>query len=100
MRWNKGSILKASVEYIKWLQKEQQQVRELESRQRRLEQANRRLLLRIQVRGLLLPLYRPCTAPYRPCTAPHHTPLLLTFTHRLLLLLWAEGNSAHSMIEE
>lgn len=48
MRWNKGSILKASVDYIKWLQKEQQQVRELESRQRRLEQANRRLLLRIQ----------------------------------------------------
>ncbi|KAJ8245656.1 hypothetical protein GJAV_G00273060 [Gymnothorax javanicus] len=48
MRWNKGSILKASVEYIKWLQKEHQQARELESRQRRLEQANRRLLLRIQ----------------------------------------------------
>ncbi|XP_035257180.1 transcription factor EC-like isoform X2 [Anguilla anguilla] len=48
MRWNKGSILKASVDYIKWLQKEQQQVRELENRQRRLEQANRRLLQRIQ----------------------------------------------------
>ncbi|KAG5830756.1 hypothetical protein ANANG_G00313970 [Anguilla anguilla] len=44
MRWNKGSILKASVDYIKWLQKEQQQVRELENRQRRLEQANRLLL--------------------------------------------------------
>ncbi|MFT7805496.1 Transcription factor EC-like [Arapaima gigas] len=48
MRWNKGTILKASVEYIKWLQKEQQHARELEGRQRRLEQANRRLLLRIQ----------------------------------------------------
>nr|XP_023657413.1 transcription factor EC-like isoform X2 [Paramormyrops kingsleyae] len=48
MRWNKGTILKASVEYIKWLQKEQQHGRELEGRQRRLEQANRRLLLRIQ----------------------------------------------------
>ncbi|KAJ8373755.1 hypothetical protein SKAU_G00043350 [Synaphobranchus kaupii] len=48
MRWNKGSVLKASVDYIKWLQKEQQQVRELEGRQRKLEQANRRLLLRIQ----------------------------------------------------
>ncbi|XP_069085034.1 transcription factor EC isoform X3 [Pleurodeles waltl] len=48
MRWNKGTILKASVEYIKWLQKEQQRSRELEHRQKKLEQANRRLLLRIQ----------------------------------------------------
>lgn len=50
MRWNKGTILKASVEYIRWLQKEQQHARELEGRQKKLEQANRRLLLRIQVR--------------------------------------------------
>uniref|UniRef100_UPI0037E8A1CC transcription factor EC n=1 Tax=Semicossyphus pulcher TaxID=241346 RepID=UPI0037E8A1CC len=48
MRWNKGTILKASVEYIRWLQKEQQHARELEGRQKKLEQANRRLLLRIQ----------------------------------------------------
>ncbi|XP_034019501.1 transcription factor EC isoform X2 [Thalassophryne amazonica] len=48
MRWNKGTILKASVEYIRWLQKEQQHAREMESRQKKLEQANRRLLLRIQ----------------------------------------------------
>ncbi|XP_051911246.1 transcription factor EC isoform X3 [Hippocampus zosterae] len=48
MRWNKGTILKASVEYIRWLQKEQQHARELESRQKKLEQANRRLILRIQ----------------------------------------------------
>ncbi|XP_023393729.1 transcription factor EC [Pteropus vampyrus] len=48
MRWNKGTILKASVEYIKWLQKEQQRARDLEHRQKKLEQANRRLLLRIQ----------------------------------------------------
>ncbi|KAK1335222.1 hypothetical protein QTO34_004806 [Cnephaeus nilssonii] len=48
MRWNKGTILKASVEYIKWLQKEQQRARELEHRQKKLEQANQRLLLRIQ----------------------------------------------------
>ncbi|XP_016299616.1 transcription factor EC-like isoform X1 [Sinocyclocheilus anshuiensis] len=48
MRWNKGTILKASVEYIKWLQKEQQHARDLGSRQKKLEQANRRLLLRIQ----------------------------------------------------
>ncbi|KAM9772178.1 transcription factor EC isoform 3-T3 [Syngnathus typhle] len=48
MRWNKGTILKASVEYIRWLQKEQQHAREIESRQKKLEQANRRLILRIQ----------------------------------------------------
>ncbi|XP_061523595.1 transcription factor EC isoform X7 [Phycodurus eques] len=48
MRWNKGTILKASVEYIRWLQKEQQHAHELESRQKKLEQANRRLILRIQ----------------------------------------------------
>ncbi|MGH0136348.1 UNVERIFIED_CONTAM: hypothetical protein FKN15_032028 [Acipenser sinensis] len=48
MRWNKGTILKASVEYIKWLQKEQQRMRELENRQKKLEHINRRLLLQIQ----------------------------------------------------
>ncbi|XP_051546903.1 transcription factor EC-like isoform X3 [Myxocyprinus asiaticus] len=48
MRWNKGTILKASVEYIKWLQKEQQHARDMECRQKKLEQANRRLILRIQ----------------------------------------------------
>ncbi|KAG7255653.1 hypothetical protein CRUP_003857 [Coryphaenoides rupestris] len=48
MRWNKGTILKASVEYIKWLQKEQLHARELDGRGKKLELANRRLLLRIQ----------------------------------------------------
>ncbi|XP_038154375.1 transcription factor E3a isoform X2 [Cyprinodon tularosa] len=47
-RWNKGTILKASVDYILKLQKEQQRAREMEERQRRLESANRSLLLRIQ----------------------------------------------------
>ncbi|TKC39716.1 hypothetical protein EI555_019495 [Monodon monoceros] len=49
MRWNKGTILKASVDYIRKLQKEQQRSKDLESRQRSLEQANRSLQLRIQV---------------------------------------------------
>lgn len=49
-RWNKGTILKASVDYIRKLQKEQQRVREMEERQRRLETTNHSLLLRIQVR--------------------------------------------------
>lgn len=47
-RWNKGTILKASVDYIRKLQKEQQKAREMEERQRRLESTNRSLLLRIQ----------------------------------------------------
>ncbi|NP_001088215.1 transcription factor binding to IGHM enhancer 3 S homeolog isoform X1 [Xenopus laevis] len=48
VRWNKGTILKASVEYIRKLQKEQQRVRELEGRQRKLEHVNQSLMLRIQ----------------------------------------------------
>ncbi|XP_046896844.1 transcription factor E3a isoform X2 [Hypomesus transpacificus] len=47
-RWNKGTILKASVDYIRKLQKEQQRSKEMETRQRKLEHANRSLLLRIQ----------------------------------------------------
>uniref|UniRef100_A0A146Y6K6 Transcription factor E3 n=1 Tax=Fundulus heteroclitus TaxID=8078 RepID=A0A146Y6K6_FUNHE len=47
-RWNKGTILKASVDYIRKLQKEQQRAREMEERQRRLESTNQSLLLRIQ----------------------------------------------------
>uniref|UniRef100_A0A8C1W186 Transcription factor binding to IGHM enhancer 3a n=1 Tax=Cyprinus carpio TaxID=7962 RepID=A0A8C1W186_CYPCA len=48
MRWNKGTILKASVDYIRKLQKEQQRAKEMEMRQKKLEHANRSLLLRIQ----------------------------------------------------
>ncbi|XP_037628632.1 transcription factor E3a [Sebastes umbrosus] len=47
-RWNKGTILKASVDYIRKLQKEQNRAREMEERQRRLENTNHSLLLRIQ----------------------------------------------------
>ncbi|KAL2103451.1 hypothetical protein ACEWY4_000319 [Coilia grayii] len=48
MRWNKGTILKASVDYIRKLQKEQQRARDMEMRQKKLEHTNRSLLLRIQ----------------------------------------------------
>lgn len=48
MRWNKGTILKASVDYIRKLQKEQQRAKDVEMRQKKLEQANHTLLLRIQ----------------------------------------------------
>ena len=49
MRWNKGTILKASVDYIRKMQREQQRAKELENRQKKLEHANRHLILRIQV---------------------------------------------------
>ncbi|TRY93505.1 hypothetical protein DNTS_011712, partial [Danionella cerebrum] len=48
MRWNKGTILKASVDYIRKLQKEQLRAKEMETKQKKLEHANRSLLLRIQ----------------------------------------------------
>uniref|UniRef100_A0A3Q2PY79 Transcription factor binding to IGHM enhancer 3b n=1 Tax=Fundulus heteroclitus TaxID=8078 RepID=A0A3Q2PY79_FUNHE len=47
-RWNKGTILKASVDYIRKLQKEQQRAKDIEVRQKKLEQANHILMLRIQ----------------------------------------------------
>lgn len=49
MRWNKGTILKASVDYIRKLQKEQHRAKDIEMRQKKLEQANHSLMLRIQV---------------------------------------------------
>uniref|UniRef100_A0A8D3AUU6 Transcription factor binding to IGHM enhancer 3b n=1 Tax=Scophthalmus maximus TaxID=52904 RepID=A0A8D3AUU6_SCOMX len=48
MRWNKGTILKASVDYIRKLQKEQQRAKDVDMRQKKLEQANHSLILRIQ----------------------------------------------------
>ncbi|XP_061689321.1 transcription factor E3b isoform X2 [Syngnathoides biaculeatus] len=48
MRWNKGTILKASVDYIRKLQKEQQRTKDIELRQKKLEQTNHSLMLRIQ----------------------------------------------------
>lgn len=49
VRWNKGTILKASVDYIRRMQKDLQRSRELETHSRRLEVANKQLWLRIQV---------------------------------------------------
>ncbi|XP_030076631.1 transcription factor EB [Microcaecilia unicolor] len=48
VRWNKGTILKASVDYIRRMQKEQQRSREVESQSKRLEMTNKQLWLRIQ----------------------------------------------------
>uniref|UniRef100_A0A8C3XNS6 Transcription factor binding to IGHM enhancer 3 n=1 Tax=Chelydra serpentina TaxID=8475 RepID=A0A8C3XNS6_CHESE len=64
MRWNKGTILKASVDYIRKLQKEQQRSREMELRQRKLEQANRSLQLRVQELEMQAQLHGlPLTSP-------------------------------------
>ena len=51
VRWNKGTILRASVEYIKRMQKDVQRSREVENNFKRMEMANKQLWLRIQVRG-------------------------------------------------
>ncbi|XP_069141815.1 microphthalmia-associated transcription factor-like isoform X2 [Argopecten irradians] len=54
LRQNKGTILKASVDYIRKLKKDQERNRQLEERQRGLEQTNRKMLLRIQQLELLM----------------------------------------------
>lgn len=49
VRWNKGTILRASVEYIKRMQKDSHRTREVENNFRRMEMANKQMWLRIQV---------------------------------------------------
>uniref|UniRef100_UPI0037E95D28 transcription factor EB n=1 Tax=Semicossyphus pulcher TaxID=241346 RepID=UPI0037E95D28 len=48
VRWNKGTILRASVDYIKRMQKDVQRTREVENNFKRMEMANKQLILRIQ----------------------------------------------------
>ncbi|KAI5615840.1 microphthalmia-associated transcription factor [Silurus asotus] len=48
LRWNKGTILKASVDYIRKLQRDQQHAKEQESWQKSLEIANHQLMLRVK----------------------------------------------------
>ncbi|KAA0707749.1 Transcription factor EB [Triplophysa tibetana] len=48
VRWNKGTILRASVEYIKRMQKDSQRTREVENNFKRMEMANKQLWFRIQ----------------------------------------------------
>ncbi|XP_068125606.1 transcription factor EB [Hyperolius riggenbachi] len=66
-RWNKGTILRASVDYIKHMQKEQQRSRDLEVHSKHLEQANKQLWLRIQE----LELQAQAQAHGIPSTSPH-----------------------------
>lgn len=48
-RQNKGTILKASVDYIRKLQREHERIKLVELKQRQLEDSNRQMRLRIQV---------------------------------------------------
>ncbi len=48
-RQNKGTILKASVDYIKKLQRDVQRLRLQDTKHRQLEETNRHMRLRIQV---------------------------------------------------
>ena len=52
VRQNKGSILKASVDYIRKLKADQAKRRQLEEKVREQEVTNRKLLLKLQVRTL------------------------------------------------
>ncbi|XP_048739969.2 microphthalmia-associated transcription factor-like isoform X3 [Ostrea edulis] len=54
MRQNKGTILKASVEYIRRLKKDQDRLKQLESRQKQLEMNNRKMILRMQQMELIM----------------------------------------------
>lgn len=48
-RQNKGSILKASVDYIRKLQRDVERLKIQDAKQRQLEETNRQMRLRIQV---------------------------------------------------
>lgn len=48
VRQNKGTILKASVDYIRKLKREQERIKQIEDDKRNTEELNRRLLLRVQ----------------------------------------------------
>uniref|UniRef100_A0A7N5KKM2 Transcription factor EB n=1 Tax=Ailuropoda melanoleuca TaxID=9646 RepID=A0A7N5KKM2_AILME len=83
VRWNKGTILKASVDYIRRMQKDLQKSRELENHSRRLEMTNKQLLLRIQeleMQALLLeaevpdPEPLPVLPPQAPLPLPAQPP--------------------------
>ena len=49
MKWNKGSILKAAVDYIRTLQNEQAHFRKVEQRNKEMEAVNKKLLVRVEV---------------------------------------------------
>nr|QHW05438.1 microphthalmia transcription factor [Pteria penguin] len=54
MRQNKGTILKASVDYIRRLKRDQDKLKQFETRQRSLETTNRKLLIKLQQMELVM----------------------------------------------
>ena len=50
LRQNKGSILKASVDYIRKLRRDQERLKQIEEKQRQTELQNRKMMLRVQVK--------------------------------------------------
>ncbi|KAF6023418.1 MITF [Bugula neritina] len=67
-RQNKGTILKASVDYIRDLKRDQQRLKLLEEQMKEKDRQNRLIMLRLQLHPytvqLVTPLY--CTASYTP----------------------------------
>ena len=64
VRQNKGSILKASVEYIRKLKTDQERKVFLEEKCKLQEYQNKKLLLKLQVRTTDLPCYPPYTKAF------------------------------------
>uniref|UniRef100_K7FWC1 Transcription factor EB n=1 Tax=Pelodiscus sinensis TaxID=13735 RepID=K7FWC1_PELSI len=97
VRWNKGTILKASVDYIRRMQKDLQKSRDLENHSRRLEMTNKQLLIRIQELERQAHLHGlPASPPSgvnvdgrstrgarRPLPLPPPSPYQLDFSHSL-----------------
>jgi len=54
LRQNKGSILKASVDYIRKLKRDQERLKLLEDKQRQTEAMNRKMMLKVQQLELLM----------------------------------------------
>uniref|UniRef100_A0A1A7X8T4 BHLH domain-containing protein n=1 Tax=Iconisemion striatum TaxID=60296 RepID=A0A1A7X8T4_9TELE len=68
-RWNKGTILRASVDYIRKLQRDQQRAQEMEERQKMLESTNRLLQQRIQELELQVRLFSPSVSSPPPASS-------------------------------
>ncbi|XP_072308041.1 transcription factor E3b [Eucyclogobius newberryi] len=96
MRWNKGTILKASVDYIRKMQKEQQRAKDIETRQKKLEQSNHTLLLRIQELEMQARLHGlpPGTSMSSGLTTDHSLQQSSQSAH-----LAAAGVSAHNLLD-
>lgn len=75
VRQNKGTILKASVDYIRKLKREQERIRQLEEDKRSTEDLNRKLLLRVQELEMHA---RAHGIPTTPLTSDTSTALLST----------------------